>query len=528
MSFRQYGGLNYAARHNIVASNYNTINNLYATGTATLNGVTGPTGSTGMTGSQGGSQGQGGTGYTGPTGPSGNTSWTEINNNIYNNNSGYVGIGTSTPTYDLDVNGIVGLGNRLEGTGVLPDYFWTGLRGTAGDAKQVAIGIGGDNTGAVSIINFSVNDNYMMNIQESGIAIKKQTASYDLDVNGNINFSGNLYKNGNLFVSYTGYTGYTGFTGPQGYTGPVGPPGTSAITGATGYTGYTGATGPMGNSSWTEINNIIYNNNSGYVGIGTTTPAYTLDVNGTIGLSNRLEGIGSTSDPFWIGLKGNAGDPNQVAIGIGGSTNGNVSEILFNTNALQRMAIKNSGIGINNSNPAYNLDVSGNINFSGNLYKNGNIYGLTGSSGNSSWTVSGNNIYNNNSGNVGINTSTPAYNLDVSGNANVSQTMTANSFNSSSDYRIKKNVIPLIDTQFTVDKLRPVTYINLNNDTQDIGLIAHELQEQYPFLVTGIKDGNDLQSVNYIGLIGLLIKEIQNLKNELNDVKDIIKQLKDL
>ena len=72
--------------------------------------------------------------------------------------------------------------------------------------------------------------------------------------------------------------------------------------------------------------------------------------------------------------------------------------------------------------------------------------------------------------------------------------------------------------------------LNLNKKTgkQDIGLIAHELQEQYPFLVTGIKDGNDLQSVNYIGLIGLLIKEIQNLKNELNDVKYIIKQLKDL
>ena len=45
-----------------------------------------------------------------------------------------------------------------------------------------------------------------------------------------------------------------------------------------------------------------------------------------------------------------------------------------------------------------------------------------------------------------------------------------------------------------------------------MGFIAHELQEHYPFLVTGVKDGPDTQSVNYIGLIGLLTKEIQQLK----------------
>ena len=36
----------------------------------------------------------------------------------------------------------------------------------------------------------------------------------------------------------------------------------------------------------------------------------------------------------------------------------------------------------------------------------------------------------------------------------------------------------------------------------DIGLIAHELQLHYPFLVTGNKNDDALQSVNYIGLIG--------------------------
>jgi hypothetical protein len=47
---------------------------------------------------------------------------------------------------------------------------------------------------------------------------------------------------------------------------------------------------------------------------------------------------------------------------------------------------------------------------------------------------------------------------------------------------------------------------------QDVGFIAHELQEHYPFLVNGIKDAEQLQSINYIGLIGILTKEIQELK----------------
>ena len=112
------------------------------------------------------------------------------------------------------------------------------------------------------------------------------------------------------------------------------------------------------------------------------------------------------------------------------------------------------------------------------------------------------------------------YALDVSGNVNidgslnVTNEITAIGLNSLSDYRIKDNVTPL-DNFFTVDKLNPVTYTNTKIDKQDIGLIAHELQEHYPFLVNGTKDGENLQSVNYTGLIGILIKEIQIIKAEI-------------
>ena len=120
--------------------------------------------------------------------------------------------------------------------------------------------------------------------------------------------------------------------------------------------------------------------------------------------------------------------------------------------------------------------------------------------------------------------------LDLSGNLNVSGTgdftgsVKANDIILTSDYRIKDNVIPL-DVVFTVDKLNPVTYTNTTTQKQDIGLIAHELQEQYPFLVNGIKDGEEMQSVNYIGLIGILIKEIQCLKKDVSLMSQQIVQL---
>ena len=139
------------------------------------------------------------------------------------------------------------------------------------------------------------------------------------------------------------------------------------------------------------------------------------------------------------------------------------------------------------------------------------ISGNQGPTGTGYWTESSNNIYYTN-GNVGIGTTSPAYKLDVNGAVN------ASSYNASSDYRIKDNVLQLDET-FSVDNLKPVSYYNKNLKKKDIGLIAHELQEVYPELVTGEKDGEEMQSVNYIGLIPILINEIKMLKKELSDLK---------
>jgi hypothetical protein len=97
-------------------------------------------------------------------------------------------------------------------------------------------------------------------------------------------------------------------------------------------------------------------------------------------------------------------------------------------------------------------------------------------------------------------------------------TVTADSFNAASDYRIKTDVKPL-DASFNIDVLKPVTYTNTRHGRQDVGFIAHEVQEHYPFLVNGEKDGEQMQSLNYIGLIGILTKEIQDLKRRLAETE---------
>jgi hypothetical protein len=114
--------------------------------------------------------------------------------------------------------------------------------------------------------------------------------------------------------------------------------------------------------------------------------------------------------------------------------------------------------------------------------------------------------------------------MDVSLNGNIyvntlnSNTIVANEYNFTSDYRIKTFTKPL-DDSFHVDNLNPLYYLNTVSNKLDIGFLAHEVQEEFPFLVSGKKDGKDLQTINYIGLIGILVKEIKDLKSQMNSLR---------
>jgi hypothetical protein len=191
----------------------------------------------------------------------------------------------------------------------------------------------------------------------------------------------------------------------------------------------------------------------------------------------------------------------STAIGYGANIDVS-NQIVLGTSGEFICIPSNRGLSIGKSTaPAssYVLDVSGSINFSGNLYQNGSIF-VSGSGGSGSGTS------NSITGDFFVSG-------DISGNGDLSVrgSVEAASYNATSDYRIKDNVRNLDDSD-TIINLRPVKYVNKLSNKNDFGLIAHELQLEYPDLVSGTKDGTEYQSVNYTGLISILIKEIQDLK----------------
>jgi hypothetical protein len=139
-----------------------------------------------------------------------------------------------------------------------------------------------------------------------------------------------------------------------GITGPTGPTGS---TGARGFTGSTGPTGPTGPNLWSTLPNNAIFYISGNVGIGTSTPTYTLDVGGNIRSSDvRI-------DNTIIHLGQNAGLTSQ---------SGNTVAIGFNAGSITQ---RRGGVAIG--------DYAGQTNQRGNSVAIGPSSGSTNQSGNS-------------------------------------------------------------------------------------------------------------------------------------------------
>ena len=76
----------------------------------------------------------------------------------------------------------------------------------------------------------------------------------------------------------------------------------------------------------------------------------------------------------------------------------------------------------------------------------------------------------------------------------ITVTASATAYNTSSDYRLKENIAPMVGALDTVAQLKPVTYNWKADGSSSQGFIAHELAEVVPDCVTGEKDAVE----NYI------------------------------
>jgi hypothetical protein len=108
----------------------------------------------------------------------------------------------------------------------------------------------------------------------------------------------------------------------------------------------------------------------------------------------------------------------------------------------------------------------------------------------------------------------------------ISVTTTATAFNTSSDYRLKENVIPLTGAIKRLQQI-PVHRFNFIADPNTVvdGFIAHEAQEVVPECVTGTKDevdedGNPIyQGIDQSKLVPLLTAALQEALQKIEDLE---------
>ena len=105
-------------------------------------------------------------------------------------------------------------------------------------------------------------------------------------------------------------------------------------------------------------------------------------------------------------------------------------------------------------------------------------------------------------------------------------------FNTSSDYRLKENIVPLTGATARINQLKPSQFnFKADPDTTVDGFIAHEAQAVVPECVTGEKDAvNEDGSINPQGidqskLVPLLTAALQEALAEIASLKDRVAAL---
>ena len=119
-----------------------------------------------------------------------------------------------------------------------------------------------------------------------------------------------------------------------------------------------------------------------------------------------------------------------------------------------------------------------------------------------------------------------AYGSGGAAGGSISYSGGTTSYNTSSDYRLKENVVEMTGALDRVSQLKPSRFNFIADaDTTVDGFLAHEVQEIVPEAITGEKDAVDeegnpeYQGIDQNKLVPLLVGAIQELKAEIETLK---------
>jgi len=243
--------------------------------------------------------------------------------------------------------------------------------------------------------------------------------------------------------------------------------------------------------------NAITIDNSQRVGIGTTSPSYPLEVNGTV------RAVGTNNLPALV-VDGNSTDEGDIAVLDNQVLTFGHHTLDGNSGGFtERMRIKSDG------------DVLiGTTSFSsgsrGKQFEiNNNAVALR--SGCSVTTTAYHNEFHNPNGAVG----------------SIRTFGSSTSFNTSSDYRLKENVNYDFNATTRLKQLKPARFNFIADaDTTVDGFLAHEVQSVVPEAISGEKDAvkedgtPEYQGIDQSKLVPLLVKTIQELEARITELEN--------
>jgi len=248
---------------------------------------------------------------------------------------------------------------------------------------------------------------------------------------------------------------------------------------------------------------------SGYVGVGgVDNPTYPLTVYASKVDLATFRNVGSgIQRGFYISADNNAGTVTLNASGAGAAhmalATGNVEKARLDTAGnflVGRTANTNTSEGV----------------------------GLTSSGQIKAAVNQGTSLYINRMGTTGT-IADFRYNDALVGSISTNGSSTA--YNTSSDYRLKEDLKPLVSPAERLMRLKPVNVSWKSGGSRSDTFIAHELAEVLPYAVTGEKDAVDpdgnpeYQSVDYSKVVPLLTAALQEALTKIENLETRIKEM---